>query len=180
MNDRTMPKNLPCISTLYKLLICDPEKGTLVWRARGIASWDARYSGKQAFTANTELGYKVGNIFGRRYRAHRVIWAMTFGDWPTKEIDHINGDPADNRIVNLREVTSRENKMNMKARKGTRSGVMGVYPLKRTSGSSKKWAARIRVNDEEIYLGSFYEKSEAIGARRRAERKFGFHDNHGR
>ena len=44
-------------------------------------------------------------------KLHQVVWALVYGCWPT-QIDHINGNPRDNRIENLREVDQSENDMN--------------------------------------------------------------------
>ena len=44
-------------------------------------------------------------------KLHQVVWALVYGCWPT-QIDHINGNPHDNRVENLREVTPSENCLN--------------------------------------------------------------------
>ena len=48
-------------------------------------------------------------MFGKLIYAHRAAWAIHFGEWPKGEIDHINGDASDNRIINLRVVNRTEN-----------------------------------------------------------------------
>jgi len=73
-------------------------------------------------------------------------------------IDHINGNPFDNRKSNLRFANKSQNAMNSKPRKNTASGHKGVSWHKIV----KKWRARINVNQKEIYLGSFNSKKEAI------------------
>jgi hypothetical protein len=174
---------------LHKFLICNPVAGTMTWRARtpemfshcerpehACAAWNARYAGKEAFTTDHNEGYRVGKIFGRTYRAHRVIWAMTTGAWPEDQIDHINGDPADNRIENLRAVTQSENLRNAALPRNNTSGAMGVGWHK----PAGKWQAQIRGNGKQINLGLFTNKDDAIAARAAAEKKYGFHENHGR
>ena len=49
---------------------------------------------------------------GRQYMAHRVAWALYYGKWPDHTIDHINRDPSDNRIDNLRDVPQAINNTN--------------------------------------------------------------------
>src|SRR6476620_11560831 len=58
-----------------------------------------------------DYGYPQLNVNGRIYKAHRLAWFYTYGEWP-KEIDHIDGDRANCRIANLRRVTRSQNNMN--------------------------------------------------------------------
>src|SRR3990167_3120706 len=54
------------------------------------------------------------NNDGILYRAHRLAWLYVYGFWPPADIDHINGNRSDNRIVNLRSVTRSQNLQNMR------------------------------------------------------------------
>lgn len=56
-------------------------------------------------------GYILVGVDNRLYLAHRLIWMMVYGEWPNV-IDHKNGDPSDNRLVNLRNVNQSENILN--------------------------------------------------------------------
>lgn len=81
-------------------------------------------------------GKRVGYLNGRGYREvcgnyikvmeHRLAWRLYHGDWPTKEIDHINRCRADNRICNLRHASRFENGSNRKLNSNNKSGVSGV------------------------------------------------------
>lgn len=132
---------------------------------------------------NTQKGDIAGCIGGKGYRtvvvsytkylAHRLIWAWVYGSEPN-QIDHINGIRIDNRIDNLRSVTGHENAQNRRSRLDNRSGVTGV------SLNSNKWMARISYRNKNIQLGSFYLFENAVTARRQAEIKYGYHENHGR
>jgi hypothetical protein len=173
------------IDVLKKLFSYDPETGVLTWLERqreffetnrACSTWNARYAGKQAFTANDKHGYKQGQIFGKIHRAHRVVWALYYGSWPANQIDHINGDRADNRIKNLRDVTNSENSRNQKFRSTNSSGVMGVHWY----STRKKWVAHLTVNGRYKNLGYFSDINDAIAARKAAEKEYGFHQNHGR
>jgi HNH endonuclease len=180
----------PSIEILRKLIAYDPDTGALTWLARtddmfiGNAEpagkcrvkWNGRYAGKPAFTTSDPGGYFIGSIFGRTYKAHRVIWALANGAWPTKQIDHINGNPRDNRLLNLREVSNAENGKNQKTKSNNTSGVCGVSWHK----ASKTWYARITVSGKTLYLGSFDNLSDARFARANSERNYNFHENHGR
>ena len=98
------------------------------------------------------------------------------GEWPRHEIDHINGDPSDNRICNLRDVTHKVNGLNQKIPAHNKSGIIGVS----WHNSTKKWAATITVSKKQLHLGVFDTIEQARDARSLAERKYGFHKNHGR
>lgn len=139
---------------------------------------------KKRSTSNMGVpaGYvqKRGNIaisvLGKAYKAHRLAWLYMTGDWPKDQIDHINGDPTDNRWSNLREVDNMENTRNVGIPKNNTSGVMGVWWHKQ----NKKWCAEIKVNYKKISLGLYKTIEEAAAARKEAERHYGFHENHGR
>lgn len=181
---------LPTPEELRKLLRYEPDTGKLYWLERTLdlfrdgkqsaehncAAWNGRFANKEAFTAVHGEGYRQGTIFSRVYFAHRVIWAMVHGAWPADQLDHINGVRDDNRIKNLRAVTNQENGRNKKLPSDNTSGVMGVGWHK----PACKWAAQINVSGRCVYLGVFTKKDDAIAARKAAEVKFGFHENHGR
>lgn len=117
-----------------------------------------------------DSGYVVVRIDGKRFRAHRVIWEMHHGEIPNGyEIDHINRVRGDNKLENLRLVTSHENNLNLSKRKSI-SGVTGVVFNKKDG----KWQAQIGFNGKHVYLGQFLNKSDAIKARNEAEIKYGF------
>lgn len=170
------------IPLLRQLLAYDPETGALTWlkrprelfpTLRAWAIWNGRYAGTAALAANSN-GARQGNIFARRTYAHRAAWALYHGAWPEGVIDHINGNPADNRIVNLRDVPQATNMRNQNERNTNTSGVTGVVPY------WSKWKAQITVDGRNINLGHFRTRDEAIVARKAAERRHGFHPNHGR
>lgn len=154
---------------LPELLVYDPETGALTWKERGpewfmndlrVASWNSRHAGKPAFTARHRAGYAVGEVLGRQYLAHRVCWAIATGKWPVAEIDHINGIRSDNRLSNLREATSSENKQNRAASSGSSSRYVGVC----WNRKSEKWQAQIRIEGRLTYLGIFDAEEDAFAA----------------
>lgn len=138
------------------------------------AIWNSRFAGKEALASLDANGYKTGNLFYRRTKAHRAIWAMAYGKWPDGEIDHINGHKSDNRLDNLRVVTHLANGRNLKLKKNNQSGYCGVW--QRPSG---RWAALISLNGKTKTLGTFDTIEEAIAARQKANAEHGFHANHG-
>lgn len=108
---------------------------------------------------------------------HRIVWIMHNGEIPFgMHIDHINHNRKDNRIQNLRLVTNGENHKNTKLYSRNSSGVCGVS----FSKWHNKWWARINVDGKFINLGMFDDINSAIEAREKAEKFYGFHENHGR
>lgn len=118
-------EHLP-VDLLKEILELDADTGVLTWRRRPVrhfsegkptpkmraAMWNGKYAGKQAFTSSDPRGYFRGAIGGKFFYAHRVIVALTDGEWPWGEVDHINRDKSDNRRLNLRVVTHAENRRN--------------------------------------------------------------------
>lgn len=176
--------SLPSPEILRQLLRYEPDTGKLYWRERprelfsseqSPRKWNTRYAGTEAFTTEAN-GYKEGRIFRRLVKAHRAAWAVSYGCWPPEHIDHINGDRSDNRLENLRLATPAENSKNQKKPSTNTSGVVGVYWNKHNGN----WRARIKSAQRNIEVGSFDCIAAAILARHIAERKYGFHPNHGR
>lgn len=165
------------VNDLRNVMSYDADNGKLFWRERSDVSksWNTRFANKEAFTANS-LGYRRGAINKKLYMAHVIIWAIYYGEWPNGQIDHINGDRSDNRIENLRIVDNSGNQRNTKLSKTNLSGQIGVCWAARES----RWRAYILGGKEQICLGYFQHKDDAIAARKIAEAKLGFHENHGR
>ncbi|PBB41756.1 hypothetical protein CK222_21610 [Mesorhizobium sp. WSM3866] len=163
---------------LQRNFIYDPHTG-FIYKRLGDGIWSAR--GKRCFETDNKGIYKQGTFRRQSFFAHRVVWAIHYGEWPADgyEIDHINGDGKDNRIENLRLVSHLENCRNLGRRLPKNperdSGVNGVYWHKQ----SRKWMARIKINGKWIYLGTYSHLDEAVRIRKDAEKAYGFHANHG-
>lgn len=178
---------LPSPDMLNKLLRYDEATGKLFWKPRvkeffsegknsAFNKWNTRWSGKEALFSVDSHGYFYGRIFGKRHSAHRVIMAMNTGVWPLEDVDHINGCRSDNRMINLRSVSRKENARNASKSKRNKSGYVGVSWSKK----DKRWRAGICVDGKELYLGNFVNIEEAVAARCRANEKYGFSKNHGK
>lgn len=179
-------RELPSLEVLHKLLRYEPVSGKLFWRERtpemftdgyrtaigNCANWNANNSNKEALGCKNANGHKHGAINHVRYLAHRVVWTMVYGRAPDMDIDHINHDPSDNRIKNIREVTRSENQRNMSMRKDNKSGVCGVR-----RNPTQKISYNARIGD--TYLGSFGCITAAAVARKVADKQLNYHENHG-
>ncbi len=171
---------------LDDLLRYEPDTGKLFWKERprkyckGDQWWkafNAKYEGKEALTCKDNTGYFTGRIFGKKQYAHRIAWILSNGEIPDGyQVDHINQDRSDNPILNLRVVTVQGNRRNQKCWGGKDSGHAGVYQ----NPNSKNWFASIGVDYEQINLGTYKTIDEAVIARKAAEMKYGFSENHGR
>lgn len=177
-------KPIPCPALLRQLLRYEPETGRLFWLPRPVELfankrtwkiWNKRYAEKEAFTYVSN-GYKTGRIFDRPHFAHRVAWAIAYGESPVMEIDHIDGDRANNRLANLRHVSGADNQRNKSLNKNNASGFLGVCWDK----GRGQWMARISHEGRAVPLGRFDNKDDAISARSAALVQYGYHPNHGR
>lgn len=105
-------------AVVSKLLRYDPATGDL----HRIAGWR---KGNQVTTAGND-GYLRVSIGDRYYQAHRVAWLLTYKQWPPAVIDHIDCDPTNNRLSNLRAATVGQNAANKRLSPSNTTGFKGV------------------------------------------------------
>jgi len=126
---------------------------------------------------NQHIGQVVGNTNAAGYRrigigrtlygAHRLAFLYMTGAWPTGEVDHINGDPSDNRFANLRDVPKALNQQNLqRAKRQNSSGYLGVHVRKEGGFRARIWDGR-RLR----FLGTFDTAEEAHEAYVAAKRR---------
>jgi hypothetical protein len=154
-------KPLPSAEVLYATFRYDPANGFLFWRPRPDRSpqWNGRCADRLA-GASGDSRYRV---FIRGYghlTASRIIWKMAHGEEPPV-VDHIDGDPSNNRLCNLRAATHVQNAQNRRATNKT--GFKGVaFRAGRKRG--RPWKARIYVGGQQIVLGYFSTPEDASAA----------------
>lgn len=139
-------------------------------RRSGIFTWKrGQLRGERAGSIATK-GYRQIGIAGRYYMAHRLAWLAVYGCPPSRQIDHINGKPDDNRIANLRDVPGSWNIQNRREalRNNKSSGVLGVHRW------GKNWVAHIRVGGKDgklMNVGCFDTIAKASQAYMAAKRR---------
>jgi hypothetical protein len=148
---------------LQALLEYNSENGHLKWLVRTAQRIQI---GDRAGTVNPD-GYRQIRVFGRIYKAHRLIWFYVYGEWPKGWIDHINGNRDDNRITNLRVANGSQNSANSRKRTGGRSQYKGIY----FHPHSGLWCARVTKNYKAVYCAYFRTDAEAHAAYVKAARR---------
>lgn len=145
----------------YIKSLFDYKDGKLFWRV----SRSRRIKpGDEAGYTRKDNGRRIVNLDGKLQFTHRLIFMLHHG-WLPNEVDHIDGDPSNNKIENLRAVTRAQNQWNSRLRADNTSGVKGVcwYP------PTKKWTAQIRVNGVRKRIGYYATIDEAADAIRQAQ-----------
>ena len=152
---------------LRELFRYDPETGTFT---RLVARSSNAKAGAIIRGCKTPFGYLVININNKTWMAHRLAWLYVYGEFPPKgmDIDHINHERSDNRLVNLRLATRSQNHANKVKDARNTSGITGVSWYK----AYQCWNAQLHVNRKRINLGYFDTLEDAAAARSAAEIKY--------
>jgi len=155
-------KNTVPVWYLHKMFSYDGETGLLRRKVK-VPGIQKEFPG----WINLE-GYRRVRVGGTSIDIHRIAYAMTYGFFPPpgSEIDHIDGDRLNNKIANIRLVTSRENNWNKKTNRDGR--LVGATRISSKYELKKPWFARVGYGKETKYLGVFATEQEAHEAYRRA------------
>ena len=140
---------------IRQVLEYNKETGKFMWKVRVNSKVP---SGANAGTPQNN-GYILITIKTKKHLAHRLAWFFENGEFPNGQIDHINGVRTDNRIVNLRVVTTSENQQNLRSPRG-KNPYLGVSAVKGTS----LWQAHIQANGIQKNLGRFKTPEDARDA----------------
>jgi hypothetical protein len=136
-------QQIPSICELRSVFSYNPNTGTISKNG-------------SAFGYTTPLGYKALSINERKFQQHVICWAIYFGEYPNSSIDHINGNRSDNRIVNMRLATAKQNAQN---RHGAQSNnLIGLIGVSKHQG---KWRPRVAVDGKTHHFGLFDTAEEA-------------------
>ena len=155
---------------LKELLSYNYETGVFTWKvSRGKAN-----KGMDANSVNG-LGYIQIGIDGKRYLGHRLAWLYMNSEMPEKQIDHINHNKRDNRIVNLRNADYTINSRNVPIQKNNKTGIVGVAYCK----INKSYQVTIYDKGVKVYNRRHKLFIDAVKIRKSLEVKYGYHKNHG-
>jgi hypothetical protein len=142
---------------LKELLFYDETSGIFTWKKRAKSA--SRIKIGAVAGSPIASGYWYIRLDGKTFRAHRLAWFYVHGTMPPAEIDHIDGDSANNRIANLRLATRVENQCNSRTRKSA-SGLKGAH----SRPGRNAWSSAIQKNGKRRHLGYFATAEEAHAA----------------
>lgn len=184
MPAKKLKKSWPDSIAVKARIHCDLKQGILTYRPRPFSdfegmkrgdvlhkSWNTRFAGKQ-WGSLAKSGHRKGNFDGVELYSHHVVWMFATGEWPQFHVNHIDGDPANNKPSNLRLAEQGIVNKNQSMHRDNTSGVSGVH----LRSDDNRWVVRIGAR----YIGRFTTRAEAIEARDEAERVYGYHKNHGK
>lgn len=136
------------VETVLRYLDYSPKTGEFRWK-----SAPKHRPGLEGEVAGclTTGGYVSIRVSGQTAQAHRLAWLVTHGVWPAGDIDHVDGNRANNRITNLREASRSENMQNVRKLDSNTSGFVGVS----WSARNRKWRAQIKHDNKVRHIGLF-------------------------
>lgn len=159
MTGASEARERPSVDEVRALFNYDPETGALTWRVSRTSATKPGLRAGWGDRPRVSIGRRA------RYMVTHIIWVIVYGCWPSKVIDHIDGNPLNNRLANLREATLSQNSMNQRPPRNLH-GMRGVQ------WSHGKYAAKIKVRRKVIWLGTFETAEEAGAAFQAAAKKY--------
>jgi hypothetical protein len=140
------------------------SEGKLYWRIKAGRGTSVRRPGDEVAPAPDQHGYQFVTWRRKHYAVHRVVFLLVHG-WLPRFVDHIDGNPGNNLVANLRPATHLQNMRNAKTRKDNTSGVKNVTP------HQGRWSVRFSIDRKTRHFGCFdtIEEAREVAARVRAD-----------
>ena len=159
---------------LKQVLDYDPETGVFTWKVRTVNApsartdkvWNTRFAGTEPGHMRPD-GYRGMTVDRMKFQAHRLAWFYVNGTWPPFDLDHVDGNKANNAIANLRLADRSENMANTGRRASNTSGRKGVYQDRRTG----RFIATVHPRGKKIHIGVFDNIEDAGDAYAKAAAK---------
>ena len=122
------------------LQYCESSVTFLRWKTPGSNKANKRIIGQPA--GGTASGYGSLRLSGKYYAIHRIVWTLHYGDIsPGFVVDHIDGEPLNNNISNLRLILQSQNSRNTRKLKNNSSGIVGVSLRTNKKRKSHRWCS---------------------------------------
>lgn len=140
-----------CMPITQQLLhdLFEYKDGELYWKVKSLNN---KFKPGDLIENKKLFGRRQIKINGKQYLIHRIIYMIHYGFMPN-QIDHIDGNPNNNKIENLREATALQNAQNAKLRKDNCSGIKGVAWVKR----DQKWRVQLSINGKIKSFGNYFD-----------------------
>ena len=142
----------------------DQETGVLCWTK----PTSRRVKVGDTAGCKSGAGYLTVDFKGHKFLVHRLVLALVNREWPKDHVDHINHNPLDNRLCNLRVVGVHGNMHNLSSHKDSHSPFKGASWHKK----AKKWTANITRYGKTTYLGLFNNEEDAHKAYKNFEESY--------
>jgi hypothetical protein len=155
--------NKPSYEEVAKILDYNPKTGKFFRRVN--TSPNGRIGDVKGYT--TKRKYRKTSVGGIQFYDHQLAWLLFYLKWPEKQIDHINGNKQDNRILNLREVTVSQNALNRSHQANSKT----KHKCINWKTDRKKYRVKIGISGKCHHIGYFKNIDDAIKARNKAIKK---------
>jgi HNH endonuclease len=146
MKKKTPPQEV--LEAIKNTYIYNSETGTVIKNSKSLIPDDEGYT-----VVNVKLPTIDGIVRHYPTRLHQIVWFLATEYWSEEFIDHIDRDPTNNKITNLRLATNGQNMANAGKRNNKPHKLTSNY--KGVSKVNTRWRATIGYQGKTMHLGYF-------------------------